>query len=59
MEVLVELTNKPVLMQTFKFGKYKGREIDEVASEDMGYLKWMYKNLELDEDMKYTLKQYI
>jgi len=59
MEVLVELTNKPVLMQTFKFGKYKGREIDEIASEDMGYLKWMYKNLELDEDMKYTLKQYI
>ena len=59
MEVLVELTNKPVLMQTFKFGKYKGREIDEIASEDLGYLKWMYKNLELDEDMKYTLKQYI
>ena len=59
MEVLVELTNKPVLMQTFKFGKYKGREIDEIASEDMGYLKWMYKTLELDEDMKYTLKQYI
>ena len=59
MDVMVELTNKPVLMQIFKFGKYKGRLIDEIASEDMGYLQWMYKTLELDEDMRYTLEQYL
>jgi len=59
MEKLVELTQTPVMMQTFKFGKYKGRQIEEIAQEDMGYLKWMRKNLELDEDLAYTLDHYL
>jgi len=59
MEKLVELTNTPVMMQTFKFGKYKGKQIEEIAHEDMGYLKWMRKNLELDEDLAYTLDHYL
>ena len=59
MDKLVELTNTPVLMKEFKFGKYKGRSIQDVAREDMGYLKWMRKNLDLDEDMCYTLDHYI
>ena len=59
MEQLAELTQTPVLMKTFKFGKYKGREIEEVAMEDAGYLKWMRKNLELDEDMAFTLDYYL
>ena len=46
-------------MRTFKFGKYKGRNIAEIADEDFGYLQWMRKNLELDEDMKYTLDSYL
>jgi DNA polymerase III epsilon subunit-like protein len=59
MQMLAELTQTPVLMRTFKFGKYKGREIAEVAEEDMGYLQWMRKNLELDEDMAFTLDNYL
>jgi DNA polymerase III epsilon subunit-like protein len=59
MQVLAELTVTPVLMRTFKFGKYKGREIAEVADEDMGYLQWMRNNLELDEDMQFTLDTYL
>ncbi len=59
MDKLVVLTNTPVLMQTFKFGKYKGREIQDIAHEDAGYLKWMRKNLELDEDLAYTLDYYM
>lgn len=59
MQTLAELTQTPVLMKTFKFGKYKGREIAEVAEEDMGYLNWMRKNLELDEDMAFTLDSYL
>ena len=59
MEKLVALTQTPVMMQTFKFGKYKGKEIEEVAQEDMGYLKWMRKNLELDEDLAYTLDHFL
>ena len=59
MQMLAELTQTPVLMRTFKFGKYKGREIAEIADEDMGYLQWMRKNLELDEDMAFTLDNYL
>jgi DNA polymerase III epsilon subunit-like protein len=59
MAKLAELTQTPVLMKEFKFGKYKGQSIEEVANSDQGYLSWMIKNLDLDEDMKYTLEQYI
>ena len=59
MQKLAELTQIPVLMNEFKFGKYKNQSINEIASSDMGYLKWMRNNLELDEDMKYTLDYYL
>ena len=55
MEKLVDLTRTPVLIKTFKFGKHKGKEIAEVAKEDAGYLNWMKSNMDLDEDLKYTL----
>ena len=59
MKKLAELTQTPVLMKTFKFGKYKGSEIEGIANEDIGYLKWMRKTLDLDEDMTYTLDYYL
>jgi len=59
MQKMAELTQTPVMMQTFKFGKYKDREIEEVASEDLGYIKWMKNNLDLDEDMTFTLDHYL
>ncbi len=59
MQKLSELTDTPVLMKTFKFGKYKGENIEQIASEDAGYIKWMKKTLELDEDMVYTLNYYL
>lgn len=56
MEKLAELTQTPVMIQTFRFGKYKGETIKDVASKDSGYLQWMRSNMaDLDEDMKYTL----
>ncbi|MCJ8327730.1 MAG: 3'-5' exonuclease [Campylobacterales bacterium] len=54
-ERLVYLTQTPVLIKTFKFGKHKGKEIAQVAQEDASYLNWMKKNMDLDEDLKYTL----
>jgi len=59
MQKMVELTQTPVMMKTFKFGKYKGREIEEISHEDMGYIKWMRNNLDLDEDMMFTLDYYL
>ncbi len=55
MEKLADLTRTPVFIKTFKFGKHRGRDTAEVAQEDMGYLNWMQKNMDLDEDLKYTL----
>lgn len=59
MQKLVELTQTPVMIKTFKFGKYKDREISEIANEDRGYIQWMRANLDLDEDMQYTLDHYL
>jgi DNA polymerase III epsilon subunit-like protein len=59
MQKLAELTQTPVLMKTFKFGKYKDREIAEVVNEDRSYIQWMRANLDLDEDMQFTLDYYL
>ncbi len=59
MKKLVELTQQPVMLQIFGFGKYKGENIELVARKDMGYIRWMYNNMELDEDMQFTLEHII
>jgi len=59
METLATLTQTPVLLKTFKFGKHKGKEISQVVREDSGYIKWMQKNMDLDEDMMHTLEYYL
>ena len=60
MEKLADLTRTPVFIKTFRFGKYKGRDVLDVANEDVGYLQWMRQNMnDLDEDMRYTLDKAI
>ncbi|MEA1955694.1 MAG: exonuclease domain-containing protein [Campylobacterota bacterium] len=55
-EKMVELTKEPILIKTFKFGKHKGKSLEDVASNDAGYLRWMLKSMDnLDEDMRYSL----
>ena len=56
---LVELTKQPVEVKSFRFGKYRGKLIADVALEDAGYLRWMQGNMELDEDMRYTLQKFL
>ena len=57
-EKMVELTKTPILIKTFKFGKYKGKTLDEVASSDAGYLRWMLSSMEnLDDDMRYSINK--
>lgn len=55
MHTLAQLTKQPIFIKTFKFGKYKGRSIEEICDEDIGYINWFINSMELDEDMKYTL----
>lgn len=59
MEKLAELTQTPVMLTTFKFGKHKGKRIEDVVKEDLSYIKWMRSNMEMDEDLAFTLDYYL
>ena len=53
---MVDLTNTPILVKTFRFGKHKGKELAQVAREDAGYLRWMLSSMDnLDDDMRYSI----
>jgi len=64
LKYLSELSNKPVLIKTFTFGKYKGKLIKDVAMQDRGYINWLYGDIKkrknsgesIDENMYNTLK---
>ncbi|WP_297443057.1 exonuclease domain-containing protein [Sulfurimonas sp.] len=59
-EKMVDLTNTPILVTTFRFGKHKGKSLQEVALEDAGYLRWMLKSMDnLDEDLRYSINYYL
>lgn len=53
---MVELTATPIIVKTFRFGKHKGKSLEEVASSDAGYLRWMLTSMDnLDADLKYSI----
>lgn len=57
-EKMVELTTLPIFVKSFRFGKYKGRELTEVAVEDPGYLQWMLTGMEsLDDNLRYSINK--
>lgn len=59
-EQMVELTQQPLLLQTFKFGKYRGKSIEQIAREDPDYLRWMLASIsDLTPDMRHTLTHYL
>jgi len=59
-EKMVDLTNTPILVKTFRFGKHKGKSLEEVAREDAGYLRWMLGSMDnLDDDMRYSINYYL
>jgi DNA polymerase-3 subunit epsilon/exodeoxyribonuclease X len=58
-EKMKELSLKPVLLSKFEFGKYSGRYIEEISMIDRGYLEWMVRLDDIDEDLRYTLEYYL
>jgi len=60
METLATLTQKPVLIKKFTFGKYKGELVEEVVKKDRGYLQWLRNNTDIsNQDMVNTLDYYL
>lgn len=60
---MIEISKKPVLYSKFKFGKYNGNTIADIAATDPGYLNWLLKqkkeNNQNEEDWIYTLEHYL
>ncbi|KMV71995.1 exodeoxyribonuclease X [bacteria symbiont BFo1 of Frankliniella occidentalis] len=54
-----EITARPSLLHSMRFGKHKGKPFEEIAAIDRGYLKWCLANMDLDEDQKFTLQHYL
>ena len=56
---LIDISSKPVLLEKFSFGKYKGRYIEEIVNLDSAYIQWMLGSIDdMDEDLQYSLKYY-
>lgn len=60
MDKLVELSSKPVKLNMFLFGKYRGLSFEDVLHSDKGYLEWLLREQDkmgdkCDKNLKYTL----
>jgi len=58
-EKMKELSEQPVLLQKFTFGKYMGHYIEEIAQSDRAYLVWLMNLTALDEDLRYSVEYYL
>lgn len=63
-EKMIKTSKQPMFLRKFGFGKYAKKEhtIAEVAKKDFQYIKWLWNKSgmpDTDEDLKYTLQQYI
>jgi DNA polymerase III epsilon subunit-like protein len=57
---LIELTSKPVLLETLMFGKHRGESFESVAKKDPSYLVWLRDNKKgEDTDLTYTIDYYL
>jgi DNA polymerase III epsilon subunit-like protein len=59
---MIDISNNPVLIKKFTFGKYVGAKVEEIVQKDRQYLNWLKKTKEdegTDEDWIYTLKHYL
>lgn len=68
LEDLINFHNTPILIDSFSFGKYKGRNISDSLEEDKNnnftYIKWLMPKIysqefKIDSDMIYSLEFYM
>lgn len=66
-EEMIAISSRPILYDTFNFGKYAGKKVSEVSLIDQGYIGWMLNQKimmresggENDENWIYTLDHYL
>ena len=57
-EELMRMSVEPALLKKLNFGKYKEHYIEEVASQDRGYLEWLLQQ-DIDEDLSFSIRHYL
>lgn len=64
LEKMIELSQTPVMIRNFGFGKYRGKTFEEVSTIDRGYLEWLLGSemqksaVEQNQELLLTLKHY-
>src|SRR3989344_2172068 len=60
---MIEISSRPMLFTTLRFGKPKGKRIEDVAKTDASYLRWLLQEKKKDPaaeaDWIYTLQHYL
>ncbi len=60
---MIEISAEPFIFKNINFGKYNGRNIEDIVKIDKEYLQWLLaqkeSSNEIDEDWIYTLKHYL
>jgi len=56
---MLTLSQEKVLLQKINFGKYAGKYFEDIAINDRGYLEWMLRTSDLDEDLRYSIEYHI
>lgn len=60
---MIDISSRPVLFTFMNFGKYKNMSVEEVATKDASYLRWLLeekrKTPEEEEDWIYTLETFL
>ncbi len=63
LQEMLTISSRPMLFTTFRFGKHKGKRIEDVARGDRGYLELLLAQKMQDPaaeaDWIYTLEQYL
>jgi len=62
-DAMIEISSRPVMFTTIRFGKYKGKRLEEVAKSDPKYLEWLLnekkKEPVAEADWIFTLEHFL
>ncbi len=60
---MMDISSRPTLIKTIRFGKHNGKKIEDIVKIDRGYLEWLHiqksESESDEEDWIYTLKYYL
>lgn len=67
LQEMIDISNRPIMVKKFNFGKYNNAMVAEVAANDAGYLRWLLNEKiklrdqggENDENWIFTLQHYL